>query len=183
MLQKDSISELISRFRKIKLKMHFLNFLHFTRQNPRNRTHLYLRLKDLLLYAIEDEHIKVIEGVLGLCEKSQNPPALDQRIGNIESKIKEVEASGDSNKAEEQEKELTAVKKALNTKSLFESYSRKIDDAQDDFDELFGIVKALNVYLKTWSKEKKALEDSRIIKRILAFIAPKYRIGWQQKSE
>lgn len=78
---------------------------------------------------------------------------------------------------------MTAVKKALNTKSLFESYSKKIDDAQDDFDELFGIVKALNVHLKTWSKEKKALEDSRIIKRILAFIAPKYRVGWQQKSE
>ena len=74
-----------SELKRIRCKMLYLNWLHFSCQNPRNRVHIYLRLK-----AWYDEQA---------CDPSKT--------------------------------------------EWLKGMDRRIDEAQDDFDEMYGIVKAL----------------------------------------
>ena len=79
-----------SELKRIRRKMLYLNWLHFTRQNPRNRMHMYLRLK--AWYSKQALSASQTEWLKGM--------------------------------------------------------GKTIEDAQDDFDEMYGIVKALCKLLK-----------------------------------
>ncbi|MBQ4227234.1 MAG: hypothetical protein II697_03450, partial [Clostridia bacterium] len=76
-----------SELKRIRRKMLYLNWLHFTRQNPRNRMHVYLRLKELL------NRIRAVVDAKALCD------AVSVSISSLEELTGSTESNSDTKKA------------------------------------------------------------------------------------